>query len=308
MADQESTQETDDTYPNLTIAYIIFEIFILVTLLPVGFLDLRSRKSNRSREAKRTQHLMVGVFLCNAVYQVISIINYSVCSHCNTLYAVWSVCRCLMLGINWIFLIHRAKLVQGMSPVLDAVWFEKILPATLALVMLGFIVNSIRLCMLSEFTCRPYSDNNTLQFCWLEDGQDGFKERDVVSAWVGITWSIAWTSFLILLFVIPLYRVYQVDLGRMNANQLRQRKKLKSLLIWSVILTFINQVSSTAILIVIAVDVIQYPMLFMLVFSTGKFDPSINVWSSWMMVGRNRRYRDAVHVGVQWRNLCSRVH
>ena len=98
------------------------------------------------------------------------------------------------------------------------------------------------------------------------------------------------TSFLVILFVVPLYGVYRQDLGTLNDDQLRQRMKLKRLLIWCVVLTFLNQVTSIFFLIPALHQSTAVSILFLI----GKLDPPINVWTSWLMIARNRQYLQRV--------------
>ena len=194
-------------------------------------------------------------------------------------------CRLVVKGINLLFLIHRAKLAQGMSPVLSQKWFEKVFPTIVAVIIIVFVAVVTRNTLEMQMECVSYLDSDVFQWC--------FVDLSVATPWIGIMVDVIITAGLMVLFIVPLYRVYNVDLGVMNANQLQQRKKLRNLLIWSVVLTFINQVSSTLTFLPSVTDPRAHPATFLLNllwFGIGKLDPSINVWSSWLIITRNRQF------------------
>lgn len=251
---------------------------------------------NRSRDAKRTKYMMIGVFFSNLILQVMFILSNTACFDCNIMHVARDyVSRLSTKGINLVFLIHRASLVQGMSPILGKVWFEKILPTVVMLFTLVFIVGGIRNTMKLNMKCYAYSDNDSLGFCL---GHPSEQKESLLRTirewdWALISLDAGIVTFLMILFVVPLYRVYNQDLGRMNANQLRQRMKLWRLLVWSVVLTLINQISTSALLL-IRVSYPPYPPLHALAGLVGKLDPSTNVWSSWLMLNRNRQYLQSI--------------
>ena len=281
MADDDSSNREGLAFISVTAAIVIF-----ISILPVLVLDRRSRKPNRSRDAKRTQCLMTGVFISNLLFQLIVVLRYTVCVHCTVMTATMFICRSVLKGINWIFLIHRSKLVQGMSPVLSKKWFEKVFPILAAVLTFGFIAVGTRNSMKLDLECVLYSDSDVLEWWDVDLSKRGSAQAK--TPWLAILLDTMITSGLMVLFIVPLYRVYKVDLGVMNNNQLQQRKKLRDLLIWSVVLTFINQVSSTLIFLPSAVEF--SPIVFGVLSGIGKCDPPINVWTSWLMVTRNRQF------------------
>ena len=117
---------------------------------------------------------------------------------------------------------------------------------------------------------------------------------NLISFWLAIFVDVLFTSFLLALFAVPMYRVYQQDLGVLNDNQLLHRMKLKRLLMWCVVLTFINQISST----LYFIPALYVPPITMIGYFTllliRTMDPPINVWTSWMMITRNRKYLQTV--------------
>lgn len=292
--DEEQSFNDEDGTPaggGMPSSFLVGLSIPLLLLLPVGFLDLCFHKSNHSRAAKRTQNLMFSVLISNAVFQLIMITQWIVCLDCY-MWSIFSAISYLMTkAVNWIFLIHRAKLVQGMSPVLSPVWFERRLPFIVATLVVGFTAYFIPLSFMLDRTCFSYPDTDSIHYCNVTEGAfSGQQPRHHVLYWINIVVDVLWTAFLIALFVIPLRKVYQVNLGRMNTNQLRQRRKLKSLLIWSVIMTVINQVTTIAIFIPVVLDHTRNRTFFLVIQAIGLLNPPINVWSSWLMIGRNRRY------------------
>ena len=268
---------------------VTMQVFIFLLMVPVYVLELCSKKRNRSRSAKYTKRLMLAVFLSNFLHQVTYLVMATTCGHCRAEVFSMAGSRAILRGINQLFLIHRAQLVQGMRPILSMNWFNKILPS----IVLVWTIGCLIFAAINNFTnerewrCGVYVDSETLHYCRdLGDLQLTKEERISVSIY--LPWDLVMTIVLMGLFIVPMYRVYSTDLGTMNTNQLRQRMKLKRLLIWSVILTFINQVTSTFI-VIFGIFEYQSP-LFLLLFFIGLFDAPINVWTSWLMVTRNREY------------------
>ena len=268
----------------------------LVFLLPVFILEKLNQQPIRSRNARITKWLMFGVIASNALHHIVWMLELSVCVQCKIQYSSWGVTKAILKGFNLIFLIHRAKLVQGITPVLSNKWFEKIFPRFIVVMICGFIFASIDDGMHKNAECAPYDNWDGILHC--QGVQDPDPEPDaeaeadggdngfviLIASAIGLDSLI--TAFLMVLFIIPLYRVYKVDLGVMNRNQLSHRKKLKHLLIWSIGLTAINQMTSTLIM-ASFLPGSNFPFFLVLI---GESDPVINVWTAWLMVTRNRQY------------------
>ena len=275
--DDESSDSRDSA-----LFWVTLEFVIISSILPVLFLDRWSTRPSRSPNWKRTKYLMTWVFFSNILFQLISVLRHTACIDCPWITVILMDSRAILKGINLIFFIHRAKLVQGMSPVLSQKWFDRILPIIVAVIVFGFILVGTKVTFAAEFECTPYVDSSIFQRCG-----DNLKESNKFAGWFAILVDEILTSCLLVLFSVPLYRVYHLDLGVMNQNQLKQRRNLRNLLIWSMLLTFINQISSTFFFIPMVVDLNALESA--CVWGIGKFDPSINVWSSWLMVTRNRQ-------------------
>lgn len=205
------------------------ECIVFLFILPVLLLDRYSHKQSRSREGKRTHFLMIVVVISNAIFQITNILRSTTClTSCNAIMVAFINSRVVLKGINLIFLIHRAKLVQGMAPILSKKWFEKIIPSIVILLDLVLIVLMTRIALGTEYHCAMHTDSNSVHFCWKKQK---YEDSGKTSIWFMILLDIVITAFLLTLFVVPLYRVYRQDLGVLNENQLRQRMKLKGLLI-----------------------------------------------------------------------------
>ena len=265
-----------------------FEIFIFALILPIFCFDLCNKKRNRSRAAKSTKRLMYAVCLSNAVHQLTWILLNTTCLHCFTQSIAVVNSRTILRGINLLFLIHRAKLVQGMTPILSKKWFNTILPTIVVIWHVAFFIAVIISSLQRDTCCVSYVDTETFHWCWDLDAETSNEMK--AGVYVLMALDLIMTIFLMILFIFPLYRVYQTDLGILNDNQVRQRMKLQRLLIWSVILTFVNQITSTFFWLLY----FSRSPWFILLGIIGKFDPPINVWSSWLMVTRNREYLQRV--------------
>lgn len=259
-------------------------IITFVMILTVFILEKVNQRPIRCRNAQITKWLMFGVIASNSSFQIVVLIEQFLCAQCRILSISWGCTRAIQKAINVMFLIHRAKLVQGITPVLSKKWFEKIFPSVIFVAFCGFMFGSINGPMGRQYACRPYDDWGSLSLCAAPKSEYDDGDTTLVSFAIGL--DILFTAFLMMLFIIPLRRIYNTDLGVMNCNQLIQRKKLKHLLIWSIGLTFINQTTST-LLMVPYLNLGKFPIVLLLI---SQSDPAINVWTSWLMITRNRQY------------------
>ena len=192
-----------------------------------------------------------------------------------------------MKAMNALFLIRRAKLAQGMQPILRAKCFDRILPICISTLFgLLAIVTPVENLSSVVWECQSYPDTNVFHHCWkseITEEEDESRQKQM-SVFLCVDFFI--TAFLLTLFVVPLYRVYKTNLGMLNENQQKQRAKLRNLLIWSVVLTFINQVTTTF----FAFFIFGSSTGITALLTVGKMDPVINVWTSWLMITRNRQY------------------
>ena len=260
---------------------------VLLLVVPALILEWRNKKPARHKDAILTKHLMLWLMACNTLNQMIYIVKWLFCLHCGYLFGAVYISRALVKGTNLLFLVHRAKLSQRMAPILSRKWFEKILPSMIVGLVIIFIVLIINSLMDIHFVCKPYADWDSLSICTREtaDSVNEDASGQFVAA-LAIAVDLGITIFLMVLFVVPLYKVYHLDLGEMSPHQLKQRAVLKNLLLWSLPLTFINQVTSTLLL----VPVVHSSRLTKTLYMIGQFDPPINIWTSWLMVTRNRQY------------------
>lgn len=291
---------------------ITFEIFILLLILPVIYLETRNKKRNQSQIAQQTKRLMIAVLLSNCVHQITWIVMMTTCIHCQATAMSMVHTRTILRGINLIFLIHRAKLCQGYKPILSERWFTRTLPAIVAIWHVGLLTFYTLTMMEKEQVCVWYVDIDALEMCvnldvkfrssfqsfydwlfknaehqhWTTDDMD----LDRIGVYVLVAWDLVVTLFLMILFIVPLYRVYNTDTKIWDENRRKHKEQLQSLQIWSAILAFINQMTSTFFWLFVFG---RSPMIVWLVY-IGSFYIPINVWSSWLMVTRNRQYTKRV--------------
>ena len=258
---------------------ILVIVFLLIFILSI--LEKVHHKEDRTSNGRRTNRLMIGVIIANAVFTLCMLLYNTACLHCPLQWALVTNTRWIMRWFNLLFMIHRAKLAQGMTPILSAKWFNKILPRIITFFIVLFILASTPSNLKRETICKTYNDIN-IQQCASAVVTDS--NLGVFLFFMGF--DLVLTAFLLTLFVVPLYRVYSTDLGALNDNQLRQRSKLRKLLIWSVTMCFINQITTTFLVLGAFGD----SQVILVLNGIGRFDPAINVWTSWLMITRNRQY------------------
>ena len=266
---------------------LFIQIIVFVLVLILSILEKANHKKDRSSNGKRTNRLMIGVIIANAAFTLCWLTYNSMCLHCPAQYVLVMDTRWIMRWFNLMFLIHRAKLAQGMTPILSKKWFNKIFPAIITFVTVLFFLISIPLGLQKETMCETYKSMDAdIQQCALAAGYDGQGNAMKGVAVFFIGFDLIITAFLVILFAVPLYRVYSTNLGVLNDNQLRQRSKLRTLLIWSVTMCLINQITTTF----YALPGFADTQVIRVLFGIGNFDPAINVWTSWLMITRNRQY------------------
>ena len=269
------------------------DLTVLCVLIPPIFAEWRNKQPVRSHNGKLTKYLMIGVMIFNTISQLLWMGKWLGCANCGLLFSSMYSSKALVKGMNMAFLIHRAKLVQGMSPVLSQKWFEKILPAMAAGIVVIYIAGVIKSALDPDlhWICVQGNGWTSVNVCEAEQDEDNqHPDNARNTAALAIIVDVVITSFLMVLFVVPLYRVKHNDIGVMNANQIKQRKKLKRLLIWAMVLTFITQVTSTLYLLLLVYNSKVTNALFLI----GLFDPAINIWTLWLMVTRNRQYVQSI--------------
>ena len=261
-------------------------LLALLLLVPVFVVELVNRQPVRSRIAKQTRNLMFGVIACNTIHHLIFILSWLACGYCKLLFGAVYITRSIVKGCNLLFLVHRCKVAQGMAPVLSRKWFEKIFPAIIVGIVVVFIAAIIYSLSGMQYVCKPYNDTDLFQICRRDVNAANEDSSTRITGGLAIGVDMVITTGLMYLFIVPLYRVYRADIGVMNDKQLKERLKLKRLLIWSVVLTLINQLSSS----LLTVQLVHVSHFTMMLHSIGQFDPVINVWSSWLMILKNRQF------------------
>ena len=134
----------------------------LIFLLPVFILDKLNQQPIRSQNAR---WLMFCVIASNALHHTTFVVQLLVCTQCKIQYCSWGVTKAILKGFNLLFFIHRANLVQGITPVLSKKWFEKIFPACTVVIISGFIFASIDAALEIQTECAPYDDWDGLSHC-----------------------------------------------------------------------------------------------------------------------------------------------
>ena len=273
--------------PYRAIQEVLIPFVACLLIIPAFVMYLGNRTRGRSRNASRTNCLMLWLLISSALSALLYIATWTVCWDCAAEWSLYGLIRSIMRSINILFMIHRAKLSQGMAPILGMKAFETIMPICMVLPYISiFVSGSVDLYLNWIPTCTSYADTDLFHYCSTKDDIDNDNGGTKIGVISVVIYEFVLSTFLLTLFVVPLYRVYRADLGSLNDNQMRQRAKLKDLLIWSVVLCFINQVTSTFWWFVLLA---RTPVL-MTLWSIGKLDPAINVWTSWLMISRNRQY------------------
>ena len=269
--------------PRLYAAYEISSDVVAFMLVLFVFVVERIGSSSRrpaSREGRITKHLMTATILINASMYMFLCIPRFICVgvHCQAIHTIHGNMMLVCRTINFLFMVHRAKLAQGISQILNKTWFEKRLP-------IFFIVSAVlcSMCMSPywiagevEWACVHHTDARSVRFCHGNYSDNNYASTlyalFMIGAYSYIAVVFIGTVALIYLFAVPLHRIVYTDLGTMNANQVLNRKKMKDLLIWSVILSSVNLLTTFA-------TYFSWYALWMK--QMAKWDYALNVWTAW---------------------------
>jgi len=260
---------------------IIAASFSLVAVVLIIECQTSRTQPVRSHAGRKTNRLMMATIISNAaIYLLIGFLRF-VCLECKFMNILIINCIFICRTINFIFMVHRAKIVQGMTPLLSDNWFDKKLP--IFYVGIGTFCASIMTIFFAvsdiTYTCLPYSDTSLLHMCYASS----INTSEIIGQMCMVLYMLVMvisTFFLISLFVVPLIRIYRTDLGRLNDNQLRSRKKMKILLKWSVSMSCVNLLTSL---------IVMLPWKGYVLHEVARWDFSFNVLTSWLMVTRNRQ-------------------
>lgn len=161
--------DSDDPQPDDWKAVIVVpaECAILLFILPVLVLDRCGGKRDRSTTGKRTRSLIIAVFITNTIFQITWILRATACHRldCHVINTALFTSRALLKGTNLIFLIHRAKLVQAMTPILSKKCFEMILPSIIIACTLVFAILATPSTLNKDYHCAMYDDSTSVHFC-----------------------------------------------------------------------------------------------------------------------------------------------
>ena len=185
----------------------------------------------------------------------------------------------LSRGFLYLFLIHRAKLSQGMTPIFSEKYFTKIFPSIVwilgSILIIFYVLISFDEWSADHQCIAPNNNTFDLKWCELTKQEEESDSVNYVFLIVGIIFELSVNSFFLYLFVKPLQYIYQ-------DSNVGQNDELKKALWYTVILTLIALLTSN----ITEIDVIcdlglahWYP-----------FDSLINMICSFLMLKRNRQF------------------
>ena len=153
--------------------HVSIQVVVLSLIVALCILERMNYKVDRTSNGRRTKLLMIAVIISNALFALSTLANNTMCLYCPAQGAVMMDTRWVMKWFNWLFLIHRAKLAQGMTPILSKKWFNKIVPGIITLLVVFVMLNMTASALQHEgWFCGTYSDNDDIQACGLAGGAD----------------------------------------------------------------------------------------------------------------------------------------
>lgn len=113
----------------------LISAILLILILCVELYIGTERRSSKNKTI--TRRLMLLLLVSWTIFALIGTADSFFCMHCVATTTVRDNLGIVAKITNQAFFVHRAKLAQGLSPVLPAKCFEKILPAILLTVCIG---------------------------------------------------------------------------------------------------------------------------------------------------------------------------
>eukprot|EP01083_Nonionella_stella_P175127 608955_1 len=246
--------------------YICNSITLLSLLVLIHTIRRRKRQGPLPADASYTYKLTTLIVVLNLMYSIIDAILSRVCFQCNVMVPIRTNLFIIAKVSNYLWFIHRAKLSQGLNPLLSENCFTKVLPRIVIIIGCIYCIGMDVSVILGSggLVCTHWEDADTERACYA-------KEEGMSLYFIGAAFDIMLTLFLLALFVKPLMDNINRDLGELNRKQLKEKQHLAYLLKCYVLLTFIN-LGTTDISVIGHAFARQYP-----IFVYGLvLDPAIN--------------------------------
>lgn len=225
-------------------------------------------------------------FALESISELASI--YGIACRCillESIHAVtWLTARC----ITYFFMVQRAKMSQGLAPVLAPKWFKYHLPISIVVLWLVFAIWIItnRIENPSQYNHVECVDIDDIAYC--HTVYDVHTTENVVKVGIGAAIETIIFGVLLYLFVKPFLYIYRsndvdVHVHGLHRHGTSHTDDLRTALKWNVSMSAISFVSSTVYCVGFALFGGYFEYL-------GPVNRVLNIWSAMFMLGRNRNW------------------
>ena len=241
------------------------------------------RNQSLTKNEQITNNIILLIILINLINTILQIIECIDCIQCKLIVPFRATTYIFARNINYIFFVHRATMSQSPTSIFSKKHSQKILIIIIMFISILMCIGTAYSTSTTNIQCIQYKDKYLTKWI-LSRCQTMIGNQIEIGVISIICADILITIFLLYLHCKPLIEIYKLDFGQLNQTQIRAKKKVKTLLICTIILTFINLVSSN-----IALFGSRILRLNIFICFYG-FDPSINVLTTVLIKRKNRNY------------------
>eukprot|EP01084_Bolivina_argentea_P074182 134600_1 len=240
------------------------------------------------------------IFFCNTfalLFQLSVHYVFPNCSICNNGYIIGRLLFVTIRCLNRLFFIQRAKLSQEIKPILSVKYFNKILPLTVLFLYSMFIIGIISINITD--TINHYKKYECIKTEYITKYQclQDTNDNNIDIVYIGSTLVAFITNIVIaFLFLKPMYLIPTIP-NSVFSNCKQTRKQYKTVLIYNVVLSMINLLSSQFMVSIWSL----YPETF---WYMPSIDNMINALTTYLMIGRNRQWTVKIYYYIIEKLCC----
>eukprot|EP01084_Bolivina_argentea_P105145 188224_1 len=276
----------------VAIIFCILNIIIIGSILLIHLNPLKHgfNQSIRNRidpnHEKKSKLLLTQIIIVNLIWQCFFFARLLTCWKCLYLLLITRLFFIISRTTNYLLFTHHAKLAKELNPILSKETLQKTIPFFVICYGIILCIITVAVPLLNgmdtfDTVCFNDTDLPKIEYC-IFDGHNNVGRITGVLLIAVI--DIFITVPLLYLYIKPLCYIY--NHMRFNSHQQKTKQKLRSLLKWSLIMVFINLISTNIYIVVVGIAGSDIKFIFNAKF----FYHGISVTSSWLIMKENRDY------------------
>eukprot|EP01083_Nonionella_stella_P063083 163967_1 len=256
---------------------LIFNIINLSIVLCIALMQWCAfKRSNNTNVLVR--RLMWVIVFTNIIMLSSKLVVGLTCISCKVFHSLWNPLFIADRGLALLLFNHRAHVATKTNPVFSDRMFTRVFPAVIVFSEIILQPPMIKWQINTKYRCDSWYNGTFARCTRTED--DGYSSVSW-AGFLGLGIETILTLFFLYLFIKPLWNVYGQDVKEMSDTSKKERDKVLRLMKTNFIWTFINLASSLFVITAVLLGETYY---------THYFDPTINTFTVFMVLGVNRRY------------------